>query len=273
MGLPPVDPGAPRSCPLTIETGRVHGGRRVRWTTVADVLTAAAFVPSPPLLVPELTGLAVSETDDLREAVLEVGRSLSGAAEWVVVGAETAEQTVPSTARGTFLGFGVDVTVQLGPEAAGEPDPALALTALVAGWIRDRTAPGTHVTTHVVAADADAAHCADLGRDLRAELDRDDLPRALLVVADGATTLTAKAPGAYDPRSEEVEATLAAALGAGDTEVLTALDPDLCSDIKLTGRAAWHVLAATLGARPRSASVTYSAAPYGVGYHVGIWTP
>lgn len=237
------------------------------------MLTAAAFVPSPPLLVPELTGLAASETDDLREAVLEVGRRLSGAAEWVVVGAEPVEQTVPSTARGTFRGFGADIPVQLGPDAAGEPDPTLALTALVAGWIRDRTAPHTRVTTHVVAADADAAHCADLGRDLRAELERDDQPRALLVVADGATTLTTKAPGAYDPRSEEVEAALAAALGAGDPDALAALDPDLCSDIKLTGRAAWHVLAAALGERPRSASVTYSAAPYGVGYHVGIWTP
>ena len=248
-------------------------GRRVRWTTVADVLTAAAFVPSPPLLVPELNGLAASETEDLRKAVLEVGRSLSGAAEWIVVGAEPVERTVPSTACGTFLGFGVDVPVRLGPDAAGEPDPELPLTALVAGWIRDRTAPGTRVTTHVVAADADGSHCANLGRDLRAGLDGDDRPQALLVVADGAATLTPKAPGAYDPRSEEVEAALAAALATGDPDAVAALDPALCSEIGLAGRAAWQVLAAAFTDRPRSATVTYSAAPYGVGYHVGIWTP
>ncbi|MEU5840457.1 hypothetical protein [Rhodococcus sp. NPDC047139] len=237
------------------------------------MLTAAAFVPSPPLLVPELNGLAAAETDDLRQSVLEVGRSLSGAAEWIVVGAGTAGQIVPSTACGTFKGFGVDVRVQLGPEAAGEPDPALPLAALVAGWIRDRTAPRTRVTTHVIATDSDASHCAELGHDLRAALDGDDLPRALLVVADGAATLTAKAPGAYDPRSGEVEAALATALAAGDPDALRVLDPGLCAEIELAGRAAWHVLAAAFTGRPRSASVSYSAAPYGVGYHVGIWTP
>jgi len=240
---------------------------------VTDVLTAAAFVPSPPLLVPELNGLSAAETDDLRAAILDAGRSLSGTVEWIVVGAEQVEQTVPSTACGTFSGFGADVPVRLGPDADGEPDPGLPLPALVAGWIRDRTAPHVRVTTHVVATDSDNSHCSELGRSLRARLDGDDLPRALLVVADGAATLTAKAPGAYDPRSGDVEAALADALATGDPVALGALDADLCSQIRLDGRAAWDVLAGAFPAPPRSAQVTYCAAPYGVGYHVGIWTP
>ncbi|UYP20981.1 hypothetical protein OED52_08890 [Rhodococcus sp. Z13] len=237
------------------------------------MLTAAAFVPSPPLLVPELCGLAAAETADLRDAVLDVGRALSDAAEWVVVGVEDTERTVPATARGTFRGFGADVTVALGPDADGDPDPLLPLPALVAGWLRDRTAPQVRVDTHVLAAATDADKCADLGAELRARLDADDLPRALLVVADGAATLTPKAPGAHDPRSEAVEAALAAALAAGDPAALAHLDPALCAEIRLEGRAAWHVLAGAFPSRPTSVTVGYSAAPYGVGYHAGVWKP
>lgn len=237
------------------------------------VLIAAAFVPSSPLLVPELNGLASAETDELRCAVLDVAGELAEAVEWLVVGVDRLAAVIPPTAMGTFRGFGVDTVVSLGPESSGRPDPALPLPALVAGWVRERTAPRTRAEVQVVPATLDRAECAGLGARLRARLDDDPIPRALLVVADGAATLTAKAPGAYDPRSEAVESALGTALAEGDPRSLCALDPALCSEIVLDGRAAWQILAAVFGKAPTSATMTYTAAPYGVGYHVGLWRP
>ncbi|MEE2031082.1 hypothetical protein Q8814_02945 [Rhodococcus sp. CC-R104] len=237
------------------------------------MLIAAAFVPSPPLLVPELNGLAAAETDELRSAVLDVGSELAEAAEWTVIGVDRAAAVIPATAVGTFRGFGVDTVVSLGPGSSGEPDPALPLAALVAAWVRERTAPRTRAEVQVLPPAAERAGCVALGAQLRARLDDGPVPRALLIVADGAATLTEKAPGAYDPRSEAVESALGAALAAGDPQSLDALDPVLCSKIGLDGRAAWQVLAAAFGKAPSSATVTYAAAPYGVGYHVGLWRP
>lgn len=240
---------------------------------MADVLIAGAFVPSPPLLVPELNGLAAAENDELRRAVLAVAQDLGEATEWIVVGTGDAAAEIRPTARGTFRGFGVDVAVALGPEATGEPDPELPLAALVAGWIRDRVAPHVSVAVHILDVDTDPAACAKLGEAVREWLDAGTTPRALLVVADGAATLTPKAPGAYDARSEAVESALGAALAAGDPAGLASLDAALCSEIRLTGRAAWHVLAGAFPQDPSTATVTYSGAPYGVGYHVGAWRP
>lgn len=238
------------------------------------MLIAAAFVPSPPLLVPELTGSAAAETADLRAAVLDVGAELRAAAQWVVVGTGTEAAHLPDTAVGTFRGFGVDLAVSLGPATAGTPDPQLPLPALIAGWLRDRTAPVVRATTRVVPADTTPQDCARFGRRLRGALDADRTPTALLVVADGPATLTAKAPGAYHPGAQEVDEALGAALAVGDAAALAALDPALCTELVLDGRAAWQVLAAVFGSDgPAAAATTHSSAPYGVGYHVGMWRP
>ncbi|MFD6860703.1 hypothetical protein ACFWCF_25620 [Rhodococcus sp. NPDC060090] len=243
---------------------------------MADVLIAAVFVPSPPLLVPELVGLAASETDDLRHAVLDAARRIGDADEWIVVGAEAGAADVPSDAVGTFRGFGADVRVALAPASGattGIPDAGMPLTALIAGWLRERTATGARADVHVLAHDTDPAECAQLGKTLRARLDADATRRGLLVVADGAATLTAKAPGAFDERSAAVEESLGAALAAGDPHGLAALDGRVCEEIALGGRAAWQVLAGAFTEPPSEATIEYSAAPYGVGYHVGIWRP
>lgn len=248
-------------------------GRRVRSTTVADVLTAAAFVPSSPLIVPETNGLSSSGTDALRTAVLEAAGALSETAEWLVVGVDDTGGVVSSDVRGTFAGFGVDVVVSLGPAATGDADPMLPLPALIAGWLREQVCPYAVAETNLVGRDADSADCEAAGKSLRERMDADDVPRGLLVVADGAATLDEKAPGAYDPRSVAVEAALAAALAGGDVAELAALEPALCEQIRLDARAAWQVLAGVFAGGPASAAVTYSGAPYGVGYHAGVWTP
>ncbi|MGF7124973.1 hypothetical protein [Rhodococcus sp. AG1013] len=246
------------------------------------MLTAAAFVPSPPLLVPQLAGAAAPETDRLRRAVLDVsGRLGEACGQWTVIGvadpgAPAAEISPESC--GTFAGFGVDVRVCLAPGESdrGEVDPAMPLAALVAGWLRGRAAPSATVRVRILAPDTPIAECVRLGEQLRHELDASPSPQGLLIVADGANTLTDKAPGSLDERSADVEAVLGRALASGDCGALGGLDARLCGEIGLSGRAAWQTLSAAFGGPdggPRKAESLYSGAPFGVGYHVGMWLP
>ena len=105
------------------------------------------------------------------------------------------------------------------------------------------------------------------GRRLRAEIDEAADPIGVLVVADGAHTLTAPAPGGYDPESIPVQDALDDALAHGDAAALTRL-PDA-----IVGRVAYQVLAGLTEPAPRSAKELYRGAPYGVGYFVGVWQP
>ncbi|MGB7507184.1 MAG: hypothetical protein WA965_17325, partial [Mycobacterium sp.] len=89
----------------------------------------------------------------------------------------------------------------------------------------------------------------------------------VLVVADGANTLTPPAPGGFDPQSVPVQAALDDALAAGDTTALTRL-PD-----GIVGRVAHQVLAGLVDSPVRTTRELYRGAPYGVGYFVGVWHP
>ncbi|QCQ90785.1 class III extradiol dioxygenase subunit B-like domain-containing protein [Rhodococcus sp. SGAir0479] len=246
------------------------------------MLTAAAFVPSPPLLVPELTGAAASETDQLRRAALDVASRLGRVStEWTVLA--VADPDAPSAGEvapekcGSFAGFGVDVRVSLSPDASGrDTDRSMPLPALVAGWLRGAAAPDARVRVRLLAPETTSDDCVRLGRELRAELDARPEPQALLVVADGANTLTDKAPGAFDERSPHIQSGLDAALADGDCDALGRLDPGTCREIGLAGRAAWQTFAAVFSGPaggPRKSESLYAGAPYGVGYHVGMWLP
>lgn len=239
------------------------------------MFTAAALVSSPPLLIPDLAGAAAAETADLRSASLAVARELGELApSWTAIGVGATEEHVPAASRGSFLGYGADVRVALG--VGGEnlvADPNLPLPALLAGWLRTEAAPFVEIDAVVLAPDTSPVYCAEYGARLRRILDEDPRPRGVLVVADGANTLTAKAPGAYDDRAPAVQADLDRALGAGDVDHLAQLDPVACADLGVAGRAAWQVLAALFGHPPRECRTDYQGAPYGVAYHVGMWLP
>ncbi|BBY29465.1 hypothetical protein [Mycolicibacterium sediminis] len=228
------------------------------------MLTAVAVVPSAPVLVPELATGAATEVADLRAAVLRAAAELPD--RWVVIGVADDEAVVAPTARGTFAGYGVDVPVALGPDPDGEPSE-LPLCALIAGWVRAEANPraAAEVRAYAAALDPDAAVAA--GRLLRAEVDATTEPVGVLVVADGANTLTPSAPGGHDPDSIEVQAALDDALAAGDAAGLAA------ADAHVVGRVAHQVLAGLLGERAASATELYRGAPYGVGYFVGVLRP
>lgn len=218
------------------------------------MLSAVAWVPSAPVLVPELAGGAAADIADLRAAVYAAAAALPD--RWIAVGVGAADETIPPTAVGTFGGYGADVTVSLGPGPASSPT-RLPLCALMTGWIRGCVNPAARAEVRVVAAGGIAA-----GRALRAELSRVGEPVGVLIVADGANTLTPPAPGGYDPDSVAVQAALDDALAAGDADALAAL-PDA-----IVGRGAYQVLAG-LGLSGTVREL-YRGAPYGVGYTVGV---
>jgi hypothetical protein len=89
----------------------------------------------------------------------------------------------------------------------------------------------------------------------------------VLVIADGANTLSPPAPGGYHPADVDVQRALDDALACGDVAALTRL-PE-----RVVGRVAFGVLAGLAEPAPRSAKELYRAAPYGVGYFAGVWQP
>ncbi len=228
------------------------------------MLDAIALIPSAPVLVPELAGEAASELRDLTSAVSAAAAALPG--RWFVVGVGRADNVIGPGVVGTFGGYGADVRVALSPTAAADPRP-LPLCALIAGWVRTTSAPAASAEVWVYAADHGVDAALARGRALRAEVDAIAEPVGVLVVADGANTLTASAPGGYDAESPALQQALDDALAVGDTDALTRL-PDA-----IVGRVAYQVLAGLAGSSRWSARESYRGAPYGVGYTVGVWTP
>jgi hypothetical protein len=238
-----------------------------------------AVLPEPPLLVPQLATGAAVETAELRAACLSAAARLGRAARrWVAVGADPGgRRTVEPAARGSFVGFGVDVVVGLDTTATGPggaaADPAFPLPLLIAGWAAERSGARVRIRGELLAPDAPPAECAELGAQLAAEFAADAEPVGLLVVGDGAATHTERAPGHLDERAGPFDAGVAAALRAADPGALAALDPGLARELLVAGRAPWQVLAgATAGGRWRG-ELLHSAAPFGVAYHVAVWTP
>ncbi|GAA2800128.1 hypothetical protein [Saccharopolyspora taberi] len=229
------------------------------------MITRVAVVPYPPLLLPELTVRAGSETARLRDACLRAVSSLTqSSAEWVAVGADrSGARVLGPHERGTYAGFGVDVPVALSDEPRGEPDPLFPLPALAAAWLREKS--GAHrVEVRLLAADAPPSDCLDCGRALAEEA------QALLVLADGTNCAMPNSPYPPDDRAEPVDELIRGALADADGERLLELDPDLTAEVGVEGRAALQVLGGLPGTW--RGELLYSAAPFGVAYHVAVWT-
>ena len=215
-------------------------------------------------MVPELAGAAAVELADLREAVFAAAAALP--TRWIAVGAAPTDAVVGPPRVGTFAGFGLDLRISLSAGTGGAPSE-LPLCALIAGWVRGQVTPGAAVEVRAYADDLDVDAAVRRGRRLRAEIDEAADQIGVLVVADGAHTLTAPAPGGYEPESIPVQAALDDALADGDAAALTRLPESI------VGRVAYQVLAGLTGGQPRSANELYRGAPYGVGYFVGVWRP
>lgn len=233
-----------------------------------------AIIPSAPVMVKELAGAAAAELADLREAVFAAAASLP--MRWIAIGVGPTDAVVGPERAGTFAGYGVDLPISLSPGSSEAP-LELPLCALIAGWVRGQVKPDVAIEVRAFSDHHDVDAALQRGRRLRAEIDEAADQIGVLVVADGAHTLTAPAPGGYDPESIPVQAALDNALAHGDAAALTRL-PDA-----IVGRVAYQVLAGLTGVSsssssrpdraPRSAEELYRGAPYGVGYFAGVWRP
>ncbi len=253
--------------------------------SVDGVLACVVFVPSAPLVVPELAGPDAVDTLEVRSAVLDAGALLARhASRWVAVGADDriasarsgageaqASRSIPTT--GGFGRFGVDVPVSL--ERAGDERSSgrLPLSMLIAGWLRGQVDAGS-VRPIVVDPDVRPEVACERGRALAAEISADPEPIGVLIVADGATALAPKAPGGGRRDSAvELQQRIVEALGAADVDALRGLDVAACDADGVDGRGAWQVAAAIVGDTPMDAELSYADAPFGVGYVVASWTP
>lgn len=248
--------------------GRILGS--LASASVAQVLVAAAFVPGAPVLVPELSGPALSEVAPVRAAAFDVcGQLAEMCSRWVLVGAGDPRREM--SARGTLAGFGVDVAVELVPGSDEPTDAGMPTTVLIGGWLRTRTAPHVALTVEVVDPAAPAQSCLRQGSDLRSRLASAPEPVGLLVVADGATTITEKSPGGLKRGAVEFQDMIDDALAAADHNTISGLDESRCAEFGVEGRAAWQVASGAFAGPSLASEVRYAGAPFGVGYTVAWW--
>lgn len=225
------------------------------------------MLPHPPLLVPELVGGAVEETEPVRAACLAAARELGDSSpHWVVIaGDPSGRRTIGPDISGTFRGYGVDVPVALSA-VQSTPDPELPLPVLVAGWLRAAVDAMT-VRVELVHPDLPPADCFAIGKDLAEE------PAVgFLVLGTGSHRHGEASVGRPDDRAGPFDDGVRAALSTADPEALRALDPALAAELGADGRAAWQVLAGlaeTTG--PWRCTRSDLLVPYGVGYHVAVW--
>jgi hypothetical protein len=216
------------------------------------VLVAAAVLPHPPLLVPELARGASPELDEMRVRCRSAVDVVAAAAADVtfVVGADTGLRAT------TLRPWGVDVAVDV-------PEP-LPLAVLLGAWLT----AGTQRSFVAVDAELAPAECAAIGADLAAAAGR----VALVVMGDGSARRDVKAPGYLDPRATVYDDEVSRALAAADGPALLALDPTLADELLVAGRAPWQVLAGAAAGRTWDRRTAWFGAPHGVGYHVVTWS-
>lgn len=239
------------------------------------MLVAAAVCPCPPLLVPDVAGGAAHEMDDARAACYDALGVLAAARPDRLVVAGPADRSgrgaFPQGSRGSFRGFGVDLTVTLGDDSEEEEPGGRELppSLAVAGWLLERTGwAGAPVEGLGVGEPLAREQCVRTGREIAGSAPR----VALLAMGDGTTCRTLKAPGYFDPRAADFDAAAARALAAADVPGLLALDEELGYELGASGRAVWQVLAGAADGAGLGGRVLYDAAPYGVGYLVAGWS-
>lgn len=229
------------------------------------MITAAALVPHPPLLLAGVGG-GHDPLADLRSACVEAVRTVVfDAEEVVVVGGD-------DTSTRHDMGGGADVRRfgTTAPRLATHGLPlSLGVGAMLlheAGWTGPRQG-------HTLAWDADTARIDALVDELVDEYGARPAPTGVVVLGDGTARLDAHGPGALDDRAFDLQETLAKALANGDATSLAELDPALAVDLMVLGRAALGFLGALAlrrSAEPR-ATLLHREEPFGVGYLAGTW--
>ncbi|HQZ84132.1 MAG TPA: hypothetical protein PLB21_00700 [Actinomycetota bacterium] len=230
-----------------------------------------AFVPSTPLLHPEIAGSAAVATAKTRGAARRAVDTLLSRTTVLVLGGlgiggrppqPTQHEPVqewPASTADCLPGFGLAGRIG----AAEGPLPlSLSLGRLLlmdGGFDGAMKLISLHGSPQAVTA---GAHRLDLPPDC-----------GLLVVGDGTATRTDKSPGHHIAGAAELDDHLAEALRAGDPRVFNRLPTSADTQFLLDGRCAWQG-AVTISSRfgsPRAAELLAFEAPHGVAYFVATW--
>jgi hypothetical protein len=245
---------------------------------------AAAVLPHPPLLVPELAGSAAAELDPLRAACREALATVMAAADLaVVVGGGPVWGVPEPSASGSFGPYGVDLQVALPaladldlpslPAPARLPDLPLSL-AVAAHLLAGLEPPPARLFATTVPISLGPGAAAAIGRTLTAAA-RNGLAGGgsvgLVAMADLSACRTEQAPGAFRPEAADFDASVAEALRTGRPARLLDLDPAVAADLMVAGRVPLQVLAGAFEDAPAvHGRVLHEDAPYGVGYLVAL---
>ena len=209
-------------------------------------ISAVAFCPHPPLLLPGIGAGAEIETESLRFACDKALDRLigAGASQIVIVGADGPLVCVHSFA----------------PGLADPGQRRRPLAFLVAEWLLSRhdQRPASHLP---------------VGPDGKATTPWPDMtvPTALLVMGDGSARRSLKGPGYLDERAEPFDDAVVAALAKAAPQQLADLDLRLAAELLAAGAPAWVATAQIVGDGPWQGEVLYADAPYGVMYTVATW--
>jgi hypothetical protein len=93
----------------------------------------------------------------------------------------------------------------------------------------------------------------------------------LLVMGDLSARRTAKAPATFHPAAEDFDRRIGDAIRKAELDRLLDIDAALAAELRVGGTAALWLLAGALeSTSPLRGEVRYEAAPFGVGYLVGV---
>jgi hypothetical protein len=229
------------------------------------VITGAAFLPHPPMLIPDVAQGAAAELDDLRAACrVAIRRVVAADSKILVIGAGERRMRFDSTARGSLAGYGVSLEVSLGSAERGPIELPLSLT--VGAWLlHDALGPDRNASGYSVGPEGGSEP------ELLGPAADPDASVTLLLLGDGSARRSTAAPGYLDERAEGFDTTVVAALASGEARQLQ-VDVELGDQLLASGPRVWGEAARLLESGTYAADVLYDSAPYGVGYFVAAWT-
>jgi hypothetical protein len=215
-------------------------------------VVAVGFVPSTPLLVPELAGPMPGEPDAIRAAAREVVDAILSCHpdRVAVVGACQNPDLDDANATWDFSGFG------LPPDAPRDGQPLPWQLGLGAWLLDDRGWAGAREYVGALSAAVDVGGSRT----------------AYLAVGDGSVYFADQPPDDHEAERDAFDAGVARAVADGDVELLAKVAAMTRDAIGANGPAVWRYVAAAVGDAPITTSrLGYDAAPFGVRYVAGWW--
>lgn len=215
--------------------------------------TSVVLVPGAPVMVPELAGSAAAESAPWISRIVGMLRVAADGASGVrVYGTDSGERSIGDV-RSTLARWGADLPVGR-PDAPPAAHAQVPDAALIGWWLLDL---GGIDLPRSFTGVADGQRPAPV-------TSADEL---VVVVADGAASLTPRAPVPEMARGVDLDARLTAWLGAGGG--LPDPGPEVAEEVGWWSRPAWQVLADAVGGLPADSAGSW--APFGVGYHCATW--